>query len=326
MLYIHGMGHYHPQNTIDNDFLEALDIETTDRWITERVGIKTRQTVLDLEYLKTTLNKDPVLAGEHSLETSAQTAKKAAELALARANLSPQDIGMVIAGGCAPEYTLPANASIMAAEMGIEATCLDITTACSTFATHCHMVKQMGKNSPDYVLLIQAENWTKTIDFSNRKTAVLIGDATVATVVSAKHPSDTVITHSMLTSAPSGWDKVLTPTHRHFYQQGPAVQKFAIKKTIEAFNTLQQRSEHHLTEHYFIAHQANLLMLKSVAEKLGINPDKHLYNVDRFGNCGSAGAPSVLSQNWERFTLGDIITLVVVGAGLTWGGIIIEKR
>lgn len=325
MLYVHGIGHYHPQNVIDNAFLEQLDIETTDEWITDRVGIKTRRTVMDLDYIKSTKNLDPRMAMENSLENGRHTAKKATEMALQRANLTIADIGMVIAGGCAPEYSLPANASIMANELGIKAPCLDIRTACSTFATHLHITRQMGNNLPDYVLLIQAENWTRTIDYSDRKTAVLIGDATVATIVSTKHPSSMGVSHSLLTSDPSGWDKVQTPSHKHFYQQGPAVQKFAIKKTIETFNTLQQQTEMDLTQHYFIAHQANLLMLKSVVEKLKLDPYKHLFNVDQFGNCGSAGAPSILSQHWDEFQPGDVITVAVVGAGLTWGGVILQK-
>ncbi len=65
-------------------------------------------------------------------------------------------------------------------------------------------------------------------------------------------------------------------------------------------------------------------MLKSVCAKLNIADEKHLFNVDQYGNCGAAGAPSVLSQNWDLFSVGDRITLVVVGAGLTWGGMTIQ--
>lgn len=75
---------------------------------------------------------------------------------------------------------------------------------------------------------------------------------------------------------------------------------------------------------YFIGHQANLTMLSSVCERLEVPPHRHLYNVDQFGNCGAAGAPGVLSQNWERFVPGDAIALVVVGSGLTWGGIALQ--
>ena len=76
---------------------------------------------------------------------------------------------------------------------------------------------------------------------------------------------------------------------------------------------------------YFIGHQANLRMLTSACEKQGVAPERHLYNVDRYGNQGAAGAPCVLSMNWDRFQAGDIIVVSVVGAGLTWGSALLKK-
>ncbi len=325
MLYIHGVGHFHPENIIDNQFLEELNIETNDQWITERVGIKARRTVLDLDYIKATYNKDVAEAKNHQSHSAKDTARLAATMVLERAGLKASDIGMVIMGGCAPEYCLPANASVVASELGIQAPCLDLTTACSTFASQMHFVNSMiPEMTPDYILLIQAENWTKTIDFRDRRTAVLIGDGTAATIVSKKHSSRFKVLDTTLTSDPANWSKVYTCSGDHFYQEGPAVQKFAIKKTIATFKTLQERCAQNLSEHYFISHQANLTMLKSVCEKLRIKEGKHLYNVDKFGNTGASGAPTVFSQNFDTFKSGDMITLVVVGAGLTWGGMLIS--
>lgn len=325
MTYIHGVGHFHPENVIDNEFLEELNIETNDEWITERVGIKSRRTVLELNYIKETYNKDASKAVAHQNYGAEETVSHAANMALERAGLKASDIGMVIMGGCAPEYILPANASVVAAALGITAPCLDLTTACSTFASQMHFVNSMiPEMTPDYILLIQAENWTKTIDFSDRKTAVLIGDGTAATIVSKKHKAKFKVNHTVLTSDPSGWSKVYTKTGHHFHQEGPAVQKFAIKKTIATFKDLQERTDANLSEQYFISHQANLTMLKSVCEKLNIPDEKHLFNVDEFGNTGASGAPTVLSQNFESFKAGDMISLIVVGAGLTWGGMTIS--
>ena len=76
---------------------------------------------------------------------------------------------------------------------------------------------------------------------------------------------------------------------------------------------------------YFIGHQANLRMLHSVASKLGISEEQHLYNVSHYGNQGAAGAPSVLSMNWDRFKSGDLILISVVGSGLTWGSALLRK-
>ena len=97
MLQIHGVGHFHPENVIDNAFLESLDIGTNDEWILERVGIRERRTVLSLDYIRDTRNADPRAAYEASRYTNAQTAARASRMALERAGLEPGDIGMVIA-------------------------------------------------------------------------------------------------------------------------------------------------------------------------------------------------------------------------------------
>ena len=176
MLYLHGIGHYHPDNVIDNQFLEDLNIETNNEWIMDRVGIRERRTILDLDYIKDTYNKNSNQAKQHMQFTSTQTGAKAAAMALERAKLSPADIGMVIAGGCAPTYSLPANACVIAAELGIQATALDINSACSTFIAHTHLIKQMRTEAlPDYILMVIPENWTTTIDFSGQEDSSIGG-------------------------------------------------------------------------------------------------------------------------------------------------------
>ncbi len=319
MLYIHGAGHYHPPNVIDNAFLESLNIDTTDQWIMERVGIKKRHTVLDLNDIKTTQNKQ---VGDIKFQIdSAQMGARAIEMALSRAGINKEEVGMVIAASCSPTYSLPANACVVAKACGIDAFSVDISSACSSFAAHMHFLNNMHESAmPDYVVCVIPESWTTTTDYSDRRTAVLIGDGAAAVVVSKKHVAAMKIGHTTMTSNPDAWEKVQTKTGHHFFQEGLSVQKFAIKKTIETFKSLEQLSGKSLNQHYFISHQANLTMLKSVCKKLRIPDENHLFNVDQHGNCGAAGAPSVLSQNWDQFKIGDHITLVVVGAGLTWGG------
>jgi 3-oxoacyl-[acyl-carrier-protein] synthase-3 len=325
MVFLHGVGHFHPDNVIDNSFLERLNIGTNDEWIMERVGIRQRRTVLPLAYIQQTYNKNPLAAVQHALFSNAQTAAKAATMALARANLAPENIGMVIAGGCLPQYSMPAEACLIAAELGITAPAFDINSACSTFAVHMHVVKHMHSEAlPDYILLVTAENMTRAIDYSDRRTAVLWGDGAAAAVVSKKIKSPVSITHTMMASSPADWNKVIVPAGGHFQQEGPSVQKFAIRKTFSTLEHLRAAGNLHANQHYFIGHQANLMMLSSVCKMAGIAEEKHLYNVDQFGNCGAAGAASVLSQNWSRFAAGDTIALVPVGAGLTWGGMVIQ--
>lgn len=325
MLYLHGIGHFHPDNVIDNAFLEALDIDTTSEWIVSRVGITSRRTVLPLDYIKRTKNKQPLEAKSAAVYSGAKMAAIAFDLALQRANLKASDIGLVIAGGCSPDYALPATASVVAAEAGIEAECFDVNTACSSFAAQLHLISRMKPEElPDYILVAIPETWTTTVDYSDRTSAVLVGDCAIAAIVSPRIKSAYEISCTTLSSNPKGWDKVQTPFGGHFQQQGRLVQKFAIKKTVALIEEIRDKAKIDSGDHYFIGHQANLVMLDSVCGKTAVAEDKHLYNVDQYGNCGAASAPSVLSQNWQTFQSGDNIIIAVVGAGLTWGGLCIK--
>ncbi len=326
MLYLHGIGHFHPENIIDNAFLTNLDIGVDENWILEHVGIHERRTVLSLEYVAETKNHDARAAADASIYSNAQTGAHAAQLALARAGLSTSDIGLVIAGSCSPQYSIPSEACIIAAELGIVVPAIDLNSACSSFAMQLHFLNSMRPEAmPDFILVVNPENNTRTIDYTDRKTAVLWGDGTVAAVISTKVPAQAEIKFSTYNSDTLGWNKVVIPKGGHFSQQGAAVQTFAIKRTVETINKLWERTANNNSgKPFFIGHQANLRMLQSVCNRAGISNDRHLFNVDRFGNCGAAGAPGVLSQNWESFAPGDELGLVVVGSGLAWGGVLIQ--
>lgn len=326
MIFIHGVGHFHPNNIIDNQFLTDLNIETNDQWIMERVGIIKRHTVLSLDYIKNTYNKNPMSTGAHIEYSNAQTGAAAAKNALSQANLLPKDIGMVISSSCLPQYSLPAEACMIAAELGINAPCFDVNSACSSFAIQMNIINQMQpENLPDYILTVIPENMTRSVNFADRKVAVLLGDGSAALIVSKKHKSNTYITNTIIESNPEAHKTISTPAGGHFYQEGPAVQRFAIKKTLATIDALRKKCNIQANKHYFIGHQANLTMLRSICKLATISEEFHLYNVDQFGNCGAAGAPSVLSQNWTKFKAGDQLILVVVGAGLTWGGMVIVR-
>lgn len=325
MIFIHGIGHFHPENIIDNQFLTDLNIDTSNSWIMERVGIRKRRTVLSLDYIRNTYNQSALSVGSHIEYTNAQTGAIAAKLALKHAKLTPQDIGMVIAGGCLPQYSLPAEACMIAAELGINVPAFDVNSACSTFAIHMNLIKNMDKASlPDYILLVIPENMTRSVNFKDRKVAVLLGDGTSAIIVSKKHPTNYMISNVIINSLPASYRVITVPAGGHFFQEGPVVQRFAIKKMVSIIEELRQKANLSKHQHYFIGHQANLMMLRSICKISEISEKFHLYNVDEFGNCGAAGAPIVLSQNWNNFTPGDEIILAVVGAGLTWGGMVIK--
>src|SRR5579872_1472913 len=168
------VGHYHPENIIDNKFLESLDIGVDPAWIMERVGIRERRTVLPLDYIRATKNQDPRAADEAAVRTNAQTGAEAARMAMRRIGLQPKDIGLIIAGGCSPNYSIPAEACVIAAELNLECPAFDVSSACSTFAAQMYFLNNTKPETlPDYVLLVSAENNTRRIDYRDRRTAVL---------------------------------------------------------------------------------------------------------------------------------------------------------
>ena len=325
MLYLHALGHYHPENIIDNAFLESLNINTHSEWILERVGIRERRTALSLDYIRKTYNKTPMLAFQQGEIAYAEGAAMAIHHALNRADIEPHQVGLVISGECILQYTLPANASVIAAATGIQSMGLDMNTACSSFATQMHYLNHLDDSAlPEYIVVVNPGFFTSIIDFSDRNTAVLFGDGVAAAVVSKRHESLWRLIDSHVDSNPKEWSVVTSPIGGHFTQQGSRVQHFAIKTTTNELNFLSKRNGINLSEVYFIGHQANLTMLQSAASRAGITPDKHLYNVDRFGNCGAASAPSVFSQQWDLFKSNDQVLMCVVGAGLTWGGLLFK--
>jgi 3-oxoacyl-[acyl-carrier-protein] synthase-3 len=325
MLYLHGLGHFHPENKIDNAFLEALDIGTNNQWILERVGIEARRTVLPLDYIRTTKNRDLRAAPEAAQYTNAETGRRAALLAIERAGISPSDIGMVIAGGCSPDACIPAEASRIAAALGIERPAFDMHAACSTFGAQLHFLASMGQALPPYVLAVQPENTTRVVDFSDRATAVLFGDATTAAVVSTKVPAQRTVRATSFDSSPAGAEEVRIARTGYFQQNGPVVHKFAIKKMSEMLGRLSEEAGPERAERLiYVGHQANLTMLESVCRRAKIGPERHWHNIVSFGNQCSAGAPAVLSQRWDSMQEGDLIGVVVVGSGLSWSSLLLE--
>ena len=325
MLYLHALGHFHPENEIDNGFLESLDIGTNDQWILERVGIAARRTVLPLDYIRATKNRDLRAAPEAALHDNAETGRRAALMAIERAGIEPSAVGMVIAGGCSPDTCIPAEASRIARALGLAVPSFDLHAACSTFGAQLHLVERMGPAAPDYVLVVQPENVTRVVDFSDRSTAVLFGDATSAAVISTRVPARARVVGSVFGSDPSGCDEVSIPRTGYFRQNGAVVQKFAIKKMSALLKDIGERLDPARRERLvYVGHQANLTMLESVCRRAAIPPERHLHNIVRFGNQCAAGAPAVLSQSWDRLRAGDVIALVVVGSGLSWSSLAIE--
>jgi 3-oxoacyl-[acyl-carrier-protein] synthase-3 len=319
MIYLHGMGHFYPENVISNSFLEELDIGTSEEWILERVGIRNRRTVLSIEYIRTTKNRDPRGAFEASNYTNAQTGAAAARMAIKRAGLSVEDIGLLISGSSATDNIAPAEASAIAAELGIEVMCFDLNSACTSFGTQIDFLSRMRPHAlPPFVLVVNPESLTRRVDYSDRRSAVLFGDGSTAAIVSATIPSRAVFSACHCDTKPSQWGKVGVSWAGYFHQDGNAVQGFAIRKTTESIRMLRKNFHLNGNRFLFIGHQANLGMLKTVCERTGIPDQNHWHAVTEYGNTGCSGAPGVLSQHWDDLRPGDHVAITIVGAGLSW--------
>jgi 3-oxoacyl-[acyl-carrier-protein] synthase-3 len=324
-VYLHGVGHFHPPNEITNRFLEELDIGTTDAWITERVGIRSRRTVMSLDYIRQTRNADPRASVEARTMDQKELGARAAAMALERAGLSPADIGMVIGGSSAPDYVTPAEACLIAAKLGIDAPAFDIASACTSFFVPLYLLSMMESSRvPDFILLVVPETLSCTVDYRDRSAAVLWGDAAVAAVISTRVRGRAEILGNTLGSDPASYDKVTVPRQGFFVQEGQVVQKFAIKRMTAMVRDLKTQHVIPGRTFSFIGHQANLRMLERVAGACDIPPARHFHNVCSFGNTAAAGSPSVISSRWDAWTSEDDIAVAGVGAGLTWASYLLR--
>jgi len=324
-LYLHGVGHFHPENEISNRFLEELGIGTNDAWILERVGIRSRRSVLPLDYIRATRNRDVRAAPEAALYDTAELGKRAAERALASAGIAAKDVGLVLAGGCAGDLTTPAEACVIAGRLGIDAPALDVSSACTTFLAQLRLLSMMQEAAlPPYVLLVVQDALTRTVDYSDRATAVLFGDAAAAAVVSTRVPGRARILHTALDSDPSASEKVSIPRLAHFAQDGRAVQMFAIRKSQSEWERLEEARGEDERALHLVGHQANMRVLLTVCERAGIDPLRHHSNVELFGNTGAPSALSVVSESFDKWGPEDDVALIGVGAGLTWGSCLLR--
>jgi 3-oxoacyl-[acyl-carrier-protein] synthase-3 len=318
-LWLHGLGHFHPENEITNQFLEDLDIGTSDQWILDRVGIRSRRTALDLDYIRETRNRDLRAAVEASTCPNELMGGNAARMALERAGLEANAIGMVFCGSSAPDFLSPADACTIARNLEIDVPCWDVNSACTSFLAQIRMLSMMDPDQlPDYVLAVAPDSLTKTVDYSDRSASVLWGDGAAAAVLSTREKGRAEVLGTSLTSRPSAFEKVVVPRERHFFQEGRTVQAFAIRETGKEYARIQETFGDADRPLHFVGHQANLRMLENVCQRCDIPAERHHTNVEWFGNTGAASSASVLSQSWEKWSERDDVAVIGVGAGLTW--------
>lgn len=334
-IVITSMGHYHPEHLIPNAFFESLDIGSDTQWVVERTGIESRASVLpEAELRKMAENPEHIrtLRAEGRFATIGQMGAKAFSVLKGRlpaetAETLREDIDAVICGTSVPDYDIPANAATIAAEVGIQATAFDVNSACSSFIVNLHTARGLlASGLHKNLCLFQPERYSLKLDYRDKASCILFGDGCAASTVTRGATEGLEVLDTVVDSDPQKFDTVKIPVDECFSQNGKAVQKFAITRTIQVVQDLLARNELAATDlQYFIGHQANLRMINSACDRLGLPAEKHLYNVDKLGNQGGAGAPCVLSMNWNKLQKGDLIAVAVVGSGLTWGGALLRK-
>lgn len=324
-LHLHGLGHYHPPHEITNRFLEELDIGTNDEWIMERVGIRARRTTMPLDYIRTTRNVEPRAALEAATVSNPQMAAHAARIAIERAGIELGQIGLVVSGCSAPDSASPCEAAYIAKELGLEVPVFDVNSACTSLFAQLYVLSLMRDDAlPPFVLVCAPEALSRTVDYRDRSSAVLWGDAAAAAVISLREPGRARILGNRLYSSPEGAPFVTVPRLGHFAQEGRKVQMFAIRKTCDVYQELRAEYEDDGRALHFVGHQANLRMLENVCRRCEIPDDRHHFNVDWYGNTGAASAATVISMGWEKWTPRDDIAVVGVGSGLTWAGYVVR--
>jgi 3-oxoacyl-[acyl-carrier-protein] synthase-3 len=324
-LHLHGLGHFHPDNEITNRFLEDLDIGTSDEWILDRVGIRSRRTTMPLDYIRETRNADPRAALEAAEYSNPQMGASAARMAIARAGLAPDDIGMVVSGCSASDSASPCEAAYIARELNLEVPVFDVNSACTSLFAQLYLMSLMRPEAlPPYVLVVSPEALSRTVDYTDRSAAVLWGDAAAAVVISTTIPGRGRIIGNTFESSPAGAEYVTVPRIGHFAQDGRKVQMFAIKKTCETLDRLRAEHEEPGRKLHFVGHQANLRVLENVCRRCEVADDRHHFNVEWYGNTGAASAASVVSMNWDKWTDADDVAVVGVGSGLSWSGYVLR--
>lgn len=325
MLNILGMGCAHPTTSLDNKFLEELDVGTNAQWIEEKIGVLTRVTTLPIDYIRTTRNQDPRMAKEVASMNSTDLAVKAAHMALKRAGLNASDIGMIICNCCVPEQTAPSEAQRIARALDINPVAFDVFTACPAFALQLDYLRNYQEAKlPDVVLCVSTATMTHHVNYNDRSDGAIWGDGAAAWLVSARIPGRLQLMDSTFAADPTRCGAVVANSFGFFYQDGRAVRDFSVRQTVRLIKAIEESHGIDWTKDIFVGHQANRTMLEQVVNNREIPAQNHWHNVTHLGNQAGAGAPATLAMHWDQLTPGQRVVSAVVGAGLSWGSLVMK--
>ena len=306
-----GVGSALPKRRVDNAEL-ATQIATTDEWIVERTGIRTRY-----------------IAGEG--ETTATLAAEAAQAALDHAGIAAAQVDLIILATATPDQTFPASATKVQTILGIpDCIAFDVAAVCSGFlyalSVADAMIRSGGANT---ALVIGAETFSRILDWEDRTTCVLFGDGAGAIVLRAEQDSDRGILATKL-HADGRYNDLLyvdggpstTGTVGKLRMKGREVFRHAVTNLAAVLGEVLDAAGLTAADvDWVVPHQANARILDATAKKLGLSPDKIVITVDRHANTSAASVPLAFDVAVKdgRIKRGDLVVLEAMGGGFTWG-------
>jgi len=311
-----------PEKKLTNHDLEKI-VDTNDEWIVSRTGIKERRIMEE---------------GKGNTEL----AVKACRQALETAKVSPEEVDLVLFTTVTPDQPIPATASLVQARLGAErAAAFDLNAGCSGFVYGLVVGKQFIEAGVyRNVLVIGADLLSRVTDWQDRGTCVLFGDgAGVALlqptrgkgIMSMELGSDGNQYEMLRLPAggalmPASHETVEKRMHS-IKMNGNEVFKFAVRIIPEVTKNMLRETGRDISElGYLFLHQANLRIMEASRKKLDLPPERMPVNIDRYGNMSAATIPVALHEVADSGQLkqGDLIAMVAFGAGLTWGGVLME--
>ena len=321
---IKGVGHYAPPKEITNDYLATI-VETSDEWIKTRTGIRSRRYI------------EPG-------QTTSDMAVEASRKALNQANMKPEDIDLVIVGTSSPDMIYPSTACIVSDKLNLNRPmAFDVQAGCSGFVYALSTASQFLRTGQyKNALVIGADAISRFIDFSDRTTCVLFGDAAGAMVISSDNAEDDSILCLMAGSDGSGGIYLTLPAggaqkpasiyslknHEHsVHMNGREIFKFAVRISIYMIDYMLKKANLKIEDiDKFVFHQANIRIIDAAVERMGFPREKVIFTLQDYGNTSSASIPFTLSYAQEKGDIkkGDIVLMVVFGAGLTYAGSIVR--
>jgi 3-oxoacyl-[acyl-carrier-protein] synthase-3 len=310
-----GTGSYLPEKILSNADLEKM-IDTTDEWIFTRTGIRERHIVAENEF-------------------TSDLAVKAALQAIEVAQISPNDIDLIIIATTTPDRTFPSTACLVQEKLGIRNNCpaFDIQAVCSGFvfalATADNFIKS---GAAKRALVIGADAMSRITDWTDRGNCILWGDGSGAIVLEASDDLGVISTHLhsngsyadllMVEKGVSNQSGLNTIT-----MEGNAVFKVAVN-TLDAIvdETLEANGMAKSDIDWLVPHQANIRILQSTAKKLGMSMDQVVVTVDKHGNTSAASIPLALDVAVRdgRIKRGETILMEAFGGGFTWGSVLMK--